>query len=107
MFHLGRDDVPLGGVGLKRRGDGGVVALRRTRSKNHVPRGRSNQLRHLFAGRFDDRLEFRAEFVCARWIAPFRREVRHHRFQNFGQNRRRRDVFPSEADVKRGFPRRA
>jgi hypothetical protein len=27
-------------------------------AKNHVARGRSNQLRHLFAGRFDHRLEF-------------------------------------------------
>jgi hypothetical protein len=51
MFHLRRDDVPFGGIRRQRGGDGGIVALRRARVKNYVPRGRSNQLRDLFAGR--------------------------------------------------------
>ena len=58
MFHLGGDDVPLGGVRFQHRRDGGVVALRGAGSKNHVARGRANQFRHLFAGGLDDRLEF-------------------------------------------------
>jgi hypothetical protein len=57
IFNLGRDDVPFGGVGLQGGGNGGVVAFRGARGKNHVARGRSNQFRHLFARRFDDRLE--------------------------------------------------
>jgi len=54
MFHLGRDDVPFGGIRPQRRRDGDVVALRRARGENHIHRVRANQLRHLFAGREDD-----------------------------------------------------
>jgi len=57
MFYLERDDMPFCGVGLQGGGDGGVVAFRGAGSKNHVARGRANQLGHLFARRFDDRLE--------------------------------------------------
>ena len=68
MFHLGGDDVPLGvprasrpclvplherdARGTKCSGDGGIIALRRAGGKNHVRRGRVNQLRHLFARGF-------------------------------------------------------
>ena len=86
MFHLGRDNVPFGRICLQRGGDGGVVTLRRARGENHIHRVRANQLRHLFARRLDNRLEFRTELVRAGRIAPFRREVRHHRFQHLGQD---------------------
>jgi len=92
MFHLGRDDMALGGVRPQRRCDGGIVALCRERGKNHIARGRSNQICSLFAGCFDHRLEFRPELVGAGRVAPFRRKVRHHGFQHFRQNGRGRVV---------------
>jgi len=54
MFHLGRDDVPFGGVRLQCRGDGGVVAFRGAGGENHIQRVRANQLGHLVAGRFQE-----------------------------------------------------
>ena len=89
MFHLGRDDMAFSGVGLERGGNGGIVAFRPTRAEDDIHRVRPNQFGNLLARRLDHRFELCAELVRARRIAPFRREVRHHRFQHRRQNRRR------------------
>jgi len=45
------------------------------RCKGDIHRSRGDQLSHLLARRLDTRFQFRAEFVRAGGIAPFRRKV--------------------------------
>ena len=92
MFHRRRDDVPLAGIGLERRMNRRIVALRRARRKNHVARLRPDQFRHLHPRRLDHRFQLGPKLVAAGRIAPLLREVRTHGLENFRQHRRRRIV---------------
>jgi hypothetical protein len=66
-----------------------VVALRRARGENDFRRMCTDQFSHLGTCRLDDCFQLGAELVGTRWIAPFRGQIGHHRFQSLRKDGRR------------------
>lgn len=79
MLHLGRDDVPFGGVGHQGGCDGGVAALRAAGREDDVGPSSARPGGTLFG-------PTNAKRRSALRITPFRCEVRHHGLQHIRQD---------------------